>query len=246
MARTAYGHRIAHGALLVGYMSRASTMICGQVRPAMEGHLPVSLGYDKVRFLNAGADRRHDHRDLQDRGGGPGKAPDDRGRRGAQPVRDALRRGIAHHAMDRAGLTAGLPEPQDGRALGFGHAAPGRHGIAAAPIICRGETHATIASRGLSRTEPWTAARARSRQWTCHLLGICSILYFRQRHPDSGGARGPPAILLAPVVTGCSGSGFRRLPLPSPPSFSRAWSRRRRRLVASTLTNLAADLPLTS
>ncbi|WP_373502643.1 MaoC family dehydratase [Aestuariivirga sp.] len=53
MAKTAYGHRIAHGALLVGYMSRASTMICDRCGPLMEGHFPVSLGYDKVRFLNA-------------------------------------------------------------------------------------------------------------------------------------------------------------------------------------------------
>ena len=30
MAATAYGHRIAHGALLVGYMSRASTLICDE------------------------------------------------------------------------------------------------------------------------------------------------------------------------------------------------------------------------
>ncbi len=28
MAKSPYGHRIAHGALLVGYMSRASTLIC--------------------------------------------------------------------------------------------------------------------------------------------------------------------------------------------------------------------------
>ena len=53
MRKTAYGHRIAHGALLVGYMSRASTMICDQCGPLMAQYLPVSLGYDKVRFLNA-------------------------------------------------------------------------------------------------------------------------------------------------------------------------------------------------
>jgi 3-hydroxybutyryl-CoA dehydratase len=51
MRRTQYGQRIAHGALLVGYMSRASTLIadkCG----AMDASLyPVSLGYDKIRFL---------------------------------------------------------------------------------------------------------------------------------------------------------------------------------------------------
>ena len=53
MAKTPYGHRIAHGALLVGYMSRASTMICDKCGPLMAGYLPVSLGYDRVRFLKA-------------------------------------------------------------------------------------------------------------------------------------------------------------------------------------------------
>ena len=51
MRKTAYGGRIAHGALLVGYMSHASTLIvdkCGRVN---ETHFPVSLGYDRVRFL---------------------------------------------------------------------------------------------------------------------------------------------------------------------------------------------------
>jgi acyl dehydratase len=53
MSKTAYGHRIAHGALLVGYMSRASTLICDKCSGLMESHYPVSLGYDRVRFLNA-------------------------------------------------------------------------------------------------------------------------------------------------------------------------------------------------
>lgn len=53
MSQTVYGHRIAHGALLVGYMSRASTMICDKCPELMAGHFPVSLGYDKVRFLKA-------------------------------------------------------------------------------------------------------------------------------------------------------------------------------------------------
>jgi acyl dehydratase len=53
MRRTPYGGRIAHGALLVGYMSRASTMICEKCQPLMATHFPVSLGYDKVRFLAA-------------------------------------------------------------------------------------------------------------------------------------------------------------------------------------------------
>ncbi|MFN4141723.1 MaoC family dehydratase [Aestuariivirga sp.] len=51
MAATGYGGRIAHGALLVGYMSRASTLIGEQCGALMREHYPVSLGYDRVRFL---------------------------------------------------------------------------------------------------------------------------------------------------------------------------------------------------
>lgn len=51
MAGTQYGHRIAHGALLVGYMSRASTLITDKLPQLMMDHFPVSLGYDRVRFL---------------------------------------------------------------------------------------------------------------------------------------------------------------------------------------------------
>lgn len=49
MERTAYGQRIAHGALLVGYMSTASTKV-GDVwgDAAMTA---VSLGYDGMRFV---------------------------------------------------------------------------------------------------------------------------------------------------------------------------------------------------
>ena len=53
MAGTRYGGRIAHGALLVGYMSRASTMIGDRCEALMRDHFPVSLGYDRVRFLDA-------------------------------------------------------------------------------------------------------------------------------------------------------------------------------------------------
>jgi 3-hydroxybutyryl-CoA dehydratase len=53
MAKTEYGHRIAHGALLVGYMSRASTLICEKCGPLYGSHFPVSLGYDRIRFLKA-------------------------------------------------------------------------------------------------------------------------------------------------------------------------------------------------
>jgi 3-hydroxybutyryl-CoA dehydratase len=53
MAKTRYGGRIAHGALLVGYMSRASTLIGDELGPLMRTHYPVSLGYDRIRFLEA-------------------------------------------------------------------------------------------------------------------------------------------------------------------------------------------------
>lgn len=51
MSKTAYGGRIAHGALLVGYMSRASTLIAERCTALMAEHYPVSLGYDRIRFL---------------------------------------------------------------------------------------------------------------------------------------------------------------------------------------------------
>jgi acyl dehydratase len=53
MTQTRYGGRIAHGALLVGYMSRASTMIADRCGDLAASHYPVSLGYDHVRFLAA-------------------------------------------------------------------------------------------------------------------------------------------------------------------------------------------------
>jgi acyl dehydratase len=51
MAGTVYGGRIAHGALIVGYMSACSTMATASARGA--GETPVSLGYDRIRFLRA-------------------------------------------------------------------------------------------------------------------------------------------------------------------------------------------------
>ena len=47
MRGTRYGRRIAHGALLVGYMSQASTKMCA----GLPGTI-VSYGYDRVRFPN--------------------------------------------------------------------------------------------------------------------------------------------------------------------------------------------------
>jgi acyl dehydratase len=49
MRRTSYGKRIAHGALLVGYMSNCSTSILANKNSP--GETPVSLGYDRIRFI---------------------------------------------------------------------------------------------------------------------------------------------------------------------------------------------------
>src|SRR2546429_3589724 len=51
MARSKYKKRIAHGALLVGYMSTCSTMMIDKCQGTALDETPVSLGYDKVRFL---------------------------------------------------------------------------------------------------------------------------------------------------------------------------------------------------
>ncbi len=51
MARSKYGKRIAHGALIVGYMSTCSTMMIDKCQGTALDETPVSLGYDKVRFL---------------------------------------------------------------------------------------------------------------------------------------------------------------------------------------------------
>jgi 3-hydroxybutyryl-CoA dehydratase len=51
MSHSVYGKRIAHGALMVGFMSTASTrMIEESLRKGIVS-TPVSLGYDGVRFL---------------------------------------------------------------------------------------------------------------------------------------------------------------------------------------------------
>ena len=51
MRRSAYGRRIAHGALMVGFMSTCSTMIIERGAGTGRGETAVSLGYDRVRFL---------------------------------------------------------------------------------------------------------------------------------------------------------------------------------------------------
>ena len=49
MEKSSYGRLMAHGALIVGFMSAVSTQIIAHSREAEE--TPVSVGYDKVRFL---------------------------------------------------------------------------------------------------------------------------------------------------------------------------------------------------
>jgi acyl dehydratase len=52
MKKSIYGRRIAHGALIVGFMSTASTVMIDKSLSKGIDSTPVSLGYDRVRFLN--------------------------------------------------------------------------------------------------------------------------------------------------------------------------------------------------
>ena len=49
-AATQYGRRIAHGAMLVGFMSTASTVLSEAIEAEI-GRPNVSLGYDRLRFI---------------------------------------------------------------------------------------------------------------------------------------------------------------------------------------------------
>ena len=51
MRKSSYGKRIAHGALMVGFMSTASTMMIDKAGSTGGDETAVSLGYDKIRFL---------------------------------------------------------------------------------------------------------------------------------------------------------------------------------------------------
>lgn len=53
MVKTALGHRIAHGALIVGFMSAASTRLIETIGTVGADYdMPVSLGYDRIRFTS--------------------------------------------------------------------------------------------------------------------------------------------------------------------------------------------------
>ena len=51
MSRSSYGKRIAHGALLIGFASTCSSLMIEKCRGTAGNETPVSLGYDRVRFL---------------------------------------------------------------------------------------------------------------------------------------------------------------------------------------------------
>jgi 3-hydroxybutyryl-CoA dehydratase len=51
MKQSIYGRRIVHGALLIGFMSTASTRMQEQSLSKGISTTPVSLGYDGIRFL---------------------------------------------------------------------------------------------------------------------------------------------------------------------------------------------------
>jgi len=52
MEKSAYGTRIAHGAMMLAFVSAASTRLVERF-PADPAMVPVNLGYDRIRFLEA-------------------------------------------------------------------------------------------------------------------------------------------------------------------------------------------------
>ena len=51
MRQSNFGRRVAHGALLVGFMSTTSTMMIAKSVAEGISATPVSLGYDRIRFV---------------------------------------------------------------------------------------------------------------------------------------------------------------------------------------------------
>ena len=51
MRTSKYGQRIAHGALIIGFMSTVSTMLIERCLERGADATPVSLGYDRIRML---------------------------------------------------------------------------------------------------------------------------------------------------------------------------------------------------
>jgi acyl dehydratase len=53
MSQSFYGQRIVHGVLIMGFMSTTSSMMVARSSGEEDGEVPVSLGYDRVRFVKA-------------------------------------------------------------------------------------------------------------------------------------------------------------------------------------------------
>jgi len=51
MRKTAYGRRMAHGAMMIGFMSTTSTIVAERANREAAPETPVSLGYDRIRFI---------------------------------------------------------------------------------------------------------------------------------------------------------------------------------------------------
>ncbi len=51
MKRSRWGRRMVHGALLVGFMSTAATMIAARTITPDATETPVAAGYDRIRFI---------------------------------------------------------------------------------------------------------------------------------------------------------------------------------------------------
>ncbi len=51
MKKSVFGRRVAHGVLLVGFMSTASTLMIERSLAKGIDSTPVSLGYDRIRFI---------------------------------------------------------------------------------------------------------------------------------------------------------------------------------------------------
>ena len=98
--KSSIGRRIAHGALLVGYMSTVSTISIAHVIHK-EGltDFPVSAGYDRVPIPAAGIARRHHHRALHGGCGRQGARTKHRQGQGGQPARRDRRGRRSHHAL---------------------------------------------------------------------------------------------------------------------------------------------------
>ena len=60
MERSVWGRRMAHGMLLAGFISTASTMAIADTRDGAE-ETPVAVGNGSAAFPEAGLHRRHGH-----------------------------------------------------------------------------------------------------------------------------------------------------------------------------------------